>query len=219
MKFKGYILLGLIMICTLTGCGSGFEWFPGTPQALTIFTTTLPNAAIGTPYSQTLLATGGKTPYVWTLDSGTLPDGLKLNFYGVISGTPTIASTTQTFTVKLTDSASPNVTATKSLTITIPGTGGGLTITTTSPLKNAPRLQNYTTVITASGGSGTYTFQNLSTASGRQLPYGLILNPSGLLSGSPTSPAAIYNFTVQVTDTTSPTPGSVSKIFSLTVGP
>ena len=80
MKLKGYILLGLMMLITLSGCGSGFEWLPGTPQALTVFTKTLPNAAIGAPYSQPVLATGGKSPYAWTLDSGTLPDGLSLNF-------------------------------------------------------------------------------------------------------------------------------------------
>ena len=54
MKFRGYILLGLMMLITLSGCGSGFEWFPGTNQALTVYTKTLPNAAIGTPYNQPL---------------------------------------------------------------------------------------------------------------------------------------------------------------------
>jgi hypothetical protein len=213
MKFKGYILLGLMMIGTLTGCGSGFEWFPGTPQALTIFTTTLPNAAIGTPYSQTLMATGGKTPYVWTLDSGTLPAGLSLNFYGVISGTPTLASTTQQFTVKLTDSANPNVTATKLLTITIPGTTN-LSIITTSPLKNGAVQQQYSTTFTASGGTGTYTNWSTSKAT-RCPPANLILNNKGLLSGTPSfTTISSCTLTVTVTDSASST---ISKLFSLTV--
>jgi uncharacterized protein YjdB len=46
---------------------------------LTITTTSLPAGVVGTPYSQTLGATGGKTPYTWSITSGTLPAGLTLN--------------------------------------------------------------------------------------------------------------------------------------------
>jgi hypothetical protein len=196
----------------MSGCGSGFEWFPGTPQALTIFTTTLPNAVIGTPYSQTLLATGGKTPYAWTLDSGTLPAGLSLSFAGVISGTPTTASTTQTFTVKLTDSASPNVTATKSLTITIPGTTAALAITTTS-LANAAVGTAYSATVIASGGTTPYTWAVTSGV----LPAGLTLNAStGVISGTPGAAAVTSAFTVKVTDT-STTPNSTTQALTITI--
>ena len=41
------------------------------------------------PYEQVLLATGGQTPYTWTLTGGTLPPGLSLQANGIISGTPT----------------------------------------------------------------------------------------------------------------------------------
>ena len=206
MKFKGYILLGLMMLITLSGCGSGFEWFPGTPQALKIYTTTLPNAAIGSPYSQILLATGGKTPYVWTVDSGTLPDGLTLNFYGVISGTPTATSTTQTFTAKVTDSASPNVTATQSLTITI--TGGPLAIATTS-LPSVLMGTAYNQTLAATGGSGTYTW----ALSSGTLPAGLNLNTStGVISGTAST---AQTFTVKVTDSAA-TPATATQ--TLTIG-
>ncbi|MBT1070249.1 putative Ig domain-containing protein [Pelotalea chapellei] len=72
---------------------------------------------VGTAYSQTLAASGGTTPYNWTLAPGSsLPAGLTLNAAGVISGTPTTAGTTTTsFTV--TDAAA--ATASKSLSITI----------------------------------------------------------------------------------------------------
>ena len=204
MKLKGYILLGLMMLITLSGCGSGFEWLPGTPQALTVFTKTLPNAAIGAPYSQPVLATGGKSPYAWTLDSGTLPDGLSLNFYGVISGTPTATSTTSKFTVKVTDSASPNVTATLELSITI-----ALAITTTT-LPNATINSPYSQTLTATGGTGTYTW---SVSSGT-LPAGLNLNSStGVISGTLTSSGT--NFTVKVTDSAS-TPATATQ--TLTIG-
>jgi hypothetical protein len=49
-----------------------------------------------------LAATGGTTPYTWSLSSGTLPAGLTLSAAGVISGTPTTPGT-YTITVKVTD--------------------------------------------------------------------------------------------------------------------
>ena len=60
------------------------------PQ-LNITTTSLPNGVQNVVYSQTLSATGGVTPYTWSLASGNLPSGLTLNATtGVISGIPTI---------------------------------------------------------------------------------------------------------------------------------
>jgi hypothetical protein len=200
MNFKRYILLGLMVMVMLTGCGNDIEWFPGTTQQLAISTKTLPNATIGTLYSMPLLATGGKTPYVWTLDSGTLPAGLTLNPLGWISGTPTAASTTQTFSVKVTDSASPNVTATQSLTITIPGTSGALTITTTT-LPDATKNAAYNQTLAASGGTTPYTWSLSSGA----IPDGLVLNATtGVITGTPTAASATSTFTVKVTDSASP---------------
>jgi hypothetical protein len=66
---------------------------------LTITTTSLPVGTVQAPYSQTLAANGGTTPYTWAVTAGTLPAGLSLNTStGVISGTPTTAGT-QNFTV------------------------------------------------------------------------------------------------------------------------
>ena len=47
----------------------------------------LPPATIGLPYSQTLTASGGTPPYVWSVVSGALPDGIALSpNAGVLSG-------------------------------------------------------------------------------------------------------------------------------------
>lgn len=76
-----------------------------TPAPLQIITTTVTAAQVGVPYTLTLLASGGVTPYTWSLVSGsTLPNGLTLSPSGVISGTPT-ASGSFTFTAEVVDSA------------------------------------------------------------------------------------------------------------------
>ena len=61
---------------------------------LIITTTSLPNAKRNKNYSQTLQATGGVTPYVWSIVSGSLPPGLSLNSAsGVVSGRATTLGT------------------------------------------------------------------------------------------------------------------------------
>jgi hypothetical protein len=101
---------------------------------LTITTTSLPSGTVLTPYSRTLAATGGQTPYSWTLISGALPAGLSLNaLSGLITGTPTTSVANTPLTFRVTDSSAPQQTTTVSLTLTIglqvpasiTATGGG----------------------------------------------------------------------------------------------
>jgi hypothetical protein len=73
------------------------------PATLTITTTSLPDGSVGGAYSQTAAATGGITPYTWSITSGSLPNGLSLNAStGAITGTPT-AQGTANFNLHLTD--------------------------------------------------------------------------------------------------------------------
>lgn len=120
-------VLSVCLMMVLTGCG--VEWFPGdeTTSSVTITTTTLADAPTGLSYSQTLAASGGITPYTWTLESGsTLPTGLTLSTSGIIAGIPTApspvpaATPVYTFTVKVTDSAATPATTTRSLSISTP---------------------------------------------------------------------------------------------------
>jgi microsomal dipeptidase-like Zn-dependent dipeptidase len=70
----------------------------------------------GQPFSQTLTATGGTPPYIWTLPTGSsLPPGLTLSQGGVISGTGTTAGTFN-FTVQVHDSATPAATNSQAFT-------------------------------------------------------------------------------------------------------
>jgi len=61
---------------------------------LTITTTSLPAATVGTAYTTGLSALGGMPPYTWSIAAGDLPDGLTLTAStGVISGIPTTVGT------------------------------------------------------------------------------------------------------------------------------
>lgn len=56
---------------------------------LEITTTELPEGDQDVAYSFQMEASGGSGNYVWTILSGTLPDGLTMSASGLISGTPT----------------------------------------------------------------------------------------------------------------------------------
>jgi hypothetical protein len=78
---------------------------------LQILTQFLPPGGVNMPYSATLLAVGGQTPYTWSLPTGsTLPPGLSLSASGMISGTPTMTGMFN-FNVQVTDSSTPKQTA------------------------------------------------------------------------------------------------------------
>jgi hypothetical protein len=85
--------------------------------SLTILTPSLlPSGRIGAFYSLPLTATGGTTPYSFSVIGGTLPAGLSLSGAGVISGTPTV-NATSTFTISVTDNFFGS--ASQSFTLTI----------------------------------------------------------------------------------------------------
>jgi len=166
-------------------------------STLTITTTTLPAGAVGAAYSATVMATGGKTPYTFTISAGTLPAGLSISATtGAITGTPTTAGTSP-FTVKVTDSSSPVQTATAVLSITINAVQT-LTITTTN-LPAGTVGTAYSATVTATGGITPYTFSIISGT----LPAGLTLSASGTISGTPQT-AGTSDFTVQVADSETP---------------
>jgi large repetitive protein len=96
--------------------------FTLTVLGLNITTTSVPGAAPGTPYSYTLQAVGGTTPYKWKVISGTLPKGIKLSAGGVLAGTVSARKVpdpgSYPFTVRVTDHTKKvHETATASFTL------------------------------------------------------------------------------------------------------
>ena len=105
--------------------GSGGSGYVVATQIINVNTTTLPNAVGATPYSQTLIASGGTGSYTWSMPSGNLPDGFSLNANtGVISGQTVLAYLPSphqySFTVQVTDSANDTATQQLSITVTCP---------------------------------------------------------------------------------------------------
>jgi hypothetical protein len=158
-----------------------------------IKTTSLPDGTLGRTYNETVAATGGKPPYIWSIASGTLPNGLSINSSnGVISGTPPTAGT-EDFTIRVTDAN--GVSDTQGLSIRI---ANPLTIVTTS-LPSGAAGQSYNGILAATGGTMPYTWGVISDT----LPSGLFISPStGVISGTPTA-VGTSHFTVMVTDANS----------------
>ena len=76
------------------------------------------DGTVGTAYHTNFFAEGGVQPYTWSILSGQLPPGLKVDARtpAGISGTPTMAGTF-TFTVAVTDKAGTQTTEPGSITI------------------------------------------------------------------------------------------------------
>lgn len=158
--------------------------------ALTITTTELPRGSVASTYSQPLGASGGQTPYTWSMQSGRLPDGLQLNPNGIISGTPERPSSSS-FVIKVTDST--GVSASSSLAIII-NPVAVLSIETES-LPDGVVGEKYSQTLKGVGGNQPYRWE---IASG-SLPQGFTLSESGLIEGDPVTEGE-SEFTVRLID-------------------
>lgn len=172
----------------------------------------LPAGAAGVAYSQTLSASGGTSPYAYTISAGALPAGLSLSSGGALSGTPT-ASGSFNFTVMTTDAttgaAAPYAGA-RAYTLVI----GAPTVTVDSAaLPAATVAVAYSQTLAASGGTAPYSY----TVTAGTLPAGVSLSSGGVLSGSPTQGGS-FAFTVTATDSSSGSgPFSGSRALTLMV--
>jgi hypothetical protein len=161
------------------GGNDGFRTYTlqvGTPGSLGINPGSLPNGFQNAAYNQTLTGTGGTGPYTFSVLSGSLPPGLSLASGGGITGTASTGGS-YTFSVGLADTAGN--TGSASYTINI-----GASILTVSPatLPNGTQNSAYSQTVTASGGTGPYTFAVTSGS----VPAGLALDSGGNLTGTPT---------------------------------
>ena len=167
---------------------------------------------VGTAASVQAGASDSVSGQTLTYSATNLPAGLSINpSTGLISGTPTTAGS-PTVIVTATDTTGAAASSAFNWTVN-PGTGGGNTVTVTSPGSQTGTVG--TAASLQIGASDSASGQTLSySATG--LPAGLGINSStGLISGTPTT-AGTSTVTVTATDTTG---ASGSTSFGWTVNP
>lgn len=167
--------------------------------SVTITTSSLPNGTLNASYSAIIKASGGCTPYKWSIVSGALPAGVIAKTSSTttslsLSGTPTTA-TTYLPTVKVTGCGGSTFKASYKIIIRMPAA----VVITTSSLPSGVVGATYTAAVKAIGGCTPYKW---NIASGT-LPSGVTARASSTttslnFAGTPTT-AAAYSFTVKVT--------------------
>jgi len=115
---------------------------------------------------------GGQSPYVWSVLSGSLPDGLLLSPSGTIAGVPTAAGGPVYFSVKVIDNMSVPATQDVSITVT-----GAPSITSSAELAAGEiGISYYSNSLTAKDGTSPLVW----SASG--LPPGLTIASNGIIA-------------------------------------
>lgn len=180
---------------------------PSAPLALT--TAIIPNATVGTTYSQTLGATGGKPPYVWAVAGGGLPDGLTLgSATGQITGTPT-ASGSWVYSypfqayISVTDSANTVAARAYSLTV-LPSTNAQFTLTVVNGSGGGTFAANTSVSITAASAPAGQVFKGWTgaTVANALAPSTTLVMPAAsttvtaTYSGPVQPPPTLYKLTV-----------------------
>jgi protocatechuate 3,4-dioxygenase beta subunit len=92
-----------VMVTDACGCSTTRQFtLLSTCPLIDVTPEELPLAYVNTAYQQQLTADGGTGPYLWTVESGSLPAGMSLTAGGVITGQASVTATAS-FTVSVTD--------------------------------------------------------------------------------------------------------------------
>jgi subtilisin family serine protease len=176
--------------------GTAVSCVPGSSSTSpTITTTSLTDGTTGVAYSRSVTATGGTGSYAWSLFSGTLPPGLSITQgtpSATLAGTPTTVGT-YNFTLQVADGASNTDTQSYTVDVRSP-----VSVTTAS-LPNGTAGQAYSAGLSATGGTGTYTWSWITTPP----PWATLNASTGAITGTPPN-AGSWSFTVTATDTGNP---------------
>ncbi len=162
---------------------------PISSSVITLAPTTLPNGAPGTPYNQTITASGTSGPATFTISAGVLPPGVTLSPTGELTGTPTSGGTFG-FTVRATEGGGCSASRAYSIEIACAAIALNPVFLPDGALGNP-----YTATLLAFNGIAPLTF----TVTAGTLPAGLTLSAAGEISGTPTA-AGLSTFTIGAID-------------------
>jgi hypothetical protein len=207
MRHLKSLVVGLTLIASACGGDGGGPAGPGQP---TITAGSPPAGATGIVYPgyNFTVARGGTSPFTWS-ETGALPPGLALSSAGQLTGTPVTAGT-YGFTVIVTDSSSPALTASVAVSLKIDAIVVSPGQTPPAGVHGSP----YGFTFTATGGNLPLSW----AVTGGTLPPGLRLDPNGTLSGTPTAASSTpFAFTVTVTDSSTPTPATNSVAYEIAI--
>ncbi len=126
-RFAKAIQFGLVLMILTSLCALA----AAQPSPLSFVDQPLPPIEVGVEFHLLLHAVGGIPPYVWSVASGDLPEGITLSADGLLSGRPTKAGGF-TVTLKLEDSAHPAHTVNKDFHAVV---GGSLSFEWIDPPK------------------------------------------------------------------------------------
>ncbi|HEX6351444.1 putative Ig domain-containing protein [Actinophytocola sp.] len=144
-----------------------------------------PAGTVGVAYATTLTATGGQTPYTWSVTAGSLPPGLQLGAAtGAITGTPTVAGTFA-FTVQVADAGSGTATQATSITVN----AGLLSLSVPSSVDLGPAASGAAT-LSAALGTVTVTDNRGASSAAWQVTVSATTFTTGAGGSGQTIPAA-----------------------------
>ena len=130
MRSAVICLLAVSVVVGFSSVGCSHRSKKRKKEPLRITTTSLPDATEGVSYGATIKATGGTTPYTWSVSG--LPSGLTWSQVGnqvEVSGTPAFGTAgTYSVNVTVTDSSSPAQNASTTLRLVVNSGGGGGTL-------------------------------------------------------------------------------------------
>jgi uncharacterized protein (TIGR03437 family) len=181
------------------------------PQLTITTSSPLPNGPVGVAYSQSIVATGGTPPYIFSMNAN--PPGISITQSGVLNGTPTKAGT-YNFNIGVTDSLRNQVvtpfqvtfaSAVSQILVT------PLSLTFSGNLNGAPPPTQGISIVPANGATPPINYSVVVNGgqSGMPAPAWITVNPTsgavpaGLVVSvdQGTMPAGSYSAGIQILDT------------------
>lgn len=199
--FPPLALLAFVVSAAATSCGN---------PPLSLVTSSIPSAKVGSSYDVSLTAQGGQPPYIGSVGHSSLPQGFSISSSGDLTGMPAAVGT-HTFNVVLSNSLKNNVAGVLTLTATATPTPNPSIVIVVTPVSvsvTAGTTEQFAASITGTSNAAVTWSVSGSGCSGTACGK---ISSSGLY----TAPAAVPSSakaTVTATSTSDPTKSASAAI-------